>query len=100
MSSASAATRCRNRGRGGLRRRLHHASRFPAHAGADALGTLETVKSVSMGEVRALGAEMVLAKPYHPYRRPGHDPVRKSGGLSEFMRRDGPTLTGPGGFPL
>lgn len=64
------------------------------------VGTLGTVKSVSMDEVRALGAEMVLANTYHLYLRPGHDLVRQLGGLHAFMRWDGPTLTDSGGFQV
>ncbi len=64
------------------------------------VGTLGTVKSVSMEEVRALGAEMVLANTYHLYLRPGHDLVRQLGGLHAFMRWDGPTLTDSGGFQV
>ena len=64
------------------------------------VGTLGTVKSVSMEEVRALGAEMVMANTYHLYLRPGHDLVRQLGGLHAFMRWDGPTLTDSGGFQV
>lgn len=64
------------------------------------VGTLGTVKSVSMDEVRATGAEMVLANTYHLYLRPGHELVRRLGGLHRFMRWDGPILTDSGGYQV
>jgi len=64
------------------------------------VGTLGTVKSVSMDEVRALGAELVLANTYHLYLRPGHELVRRLGGLHAFMRWDGPILTDSGGYQV
>ena len=64
------------------------------------VGTLGTVKSVSMEEVRGTGAGMVLANTYHLYLRPGHELVRQLGGLHAFMRWDGPTLTDSGGFQV
>jgi queuine tRNA-ribosyltransferase len=64
------------------------------------VGTLGTVKSVSMDEVRDAGAGMVLANTYHLYLRPGHQLVRQLGGLHAFMRWDGPILTDSGGFQV
>lgn len=64
------------------------------------VGTLGTVKSVSMDEVRATGAGMVLANTYHLYLRPGHELVRRLGGLHRFMRWDGPILTDSGGYQV
>ena len=64
------------------------------------VGTLGTVKSVSMDEVRDTGAGMVLANTYHLYLRPGHELVRQLGGLHAFMRWDGPILTDSGGYQV
>ena len=64
------------------------------------VGTLGTVKSVSMDEVEALGASMVLGNTYHLYLRPGHQLVRQLGGLHAFMRWDGPILTDSGGYQV
>ncbi|MDZ7780684.1 MAG: tRNA guanosine(34) transglycosylase Tgt [Gemmatimonadota bacterium] len=64
------------------------------------VGTLGTVKSLSMDEVRATGAGIVLANTYHLYLRPGHDLVRQLGGLHRFMRWDGPILTDSGGYQV
>ncbi|MGD2044785.1 MAG: tRNA guanosine(34) transglycosylase Tgt [Gemmatimonadota bacterium] len=64
------------------------------------VGTQGTVKTLTMEEVGALGARMVLANTYHLYLRPGHEIVRELGGLHDFMRWDGPILTDSGGFQV
>ena len=64
------------------------------------VGTLGTVKTLTMEEVAAVGAHMVLANTYHLYLRPGHELVRELGGLHAFMRWDGPILTDSGGFQV
>jgi queuine tRNA-ribosyltransferase len=64
------------------------------------VGTLGTVKGLITEEVRALGAEMVLANTYHLYLRPGHQLVRELGGLHDFMRWDGPILADSGGYQV
>ncbi len=62
------------------------------------VGTRGTVKAMSPDELRAAGAEIVLANTYHLYLRPGHEVVRALGGLHRFMGWDGPILTDSGGF--
>ncbi len=64
------------------------------------VGTAGTVKGLIMEEVEDLGAQMVLANTYHLYLRPGHDLVRRLGGLHAFMRWDGPILTDSGGYQV
>ena len=64
------------------------------------VGTAGTVKGLVMEEVEALRARMVLANTYHLYLRPGHEVVRRLGGIHRFMRWDGPILTDSGGFPV
>jgi queuine tRNA-ribosyltransferase len=64
------------------------------------VGTVGTVKTLTMDEVAGLGARMVLANTYHLYLRPGHELVRELGGLHAFMRWDGPILTDSGGFQV
>jgi len=64
------------------------------------VGTLGTVKALSMEEVEALGARMVLANTYHLYLRPGHELVRSLGGVHEFSRWRGPMLTDSGGYQV
>ncbi len=65
-----------------------------------AVGTLATVKSLDPDELRAAGAQMILANAYHLHLRPGDDVVREMGGLHRFMRWDGPILTDSGGFQV
>ncbi|MCG6989847.1 MAG: tRNA guanosine(34) transglycosylase Tgt [Gemmatimonadetes bacterium] len=64
------------------------------------VGTQGTVKGLSMDEVSAVGARMVLGNTYHLYLRPGHELVRRLGGLHPFMRWDGPILTDSGGYQV
>jgi queuine tRNA-ribosyltransferase len=65
-----------------------------------AVGTLATVKALDPDDLRALGAQMILANAYHLHLRPGDALVRELGGLHEFMRWDGPILTDSGGFQV
>ncbi|MDR1815530.1 MAG: tRNA guanosine(34) transglycosylase Tgt [Clostridiales Family XIII bacterium] len=64
------------------------------------VGTAATVKGVKPEDVRALGAQILLANTYHLYLRPGHETVAKAGGLHRFMHWDGPILTDSGGFQV
>jgi queuine tRNA-ribosyltransferase len=64
------------------------------------VATLGTVKSLSPADIRASGAQMVLANTYHLFLRPGHEAVRELGGLHRFMGWDGPLLTDSGGFQV
>ncbi len=51
-------------------------------------------------QVRALGADIVLANTYHLMLRPGAERVARLGGLHEFMRWPHPILTDSGGFQV
>ena len=64
------------------------------------VGTAGTVKGLIMEEVEELRARMVLANTYHLYLRPGHEMVRRLGGLHAFMRWEGPILTDSGGYQV
>ena len=52
------------------------------------------------GEVRALGAQIVLGNTYHLHFRPGDELIASLGGLHRFMAWDGPILTDSGGFQV
>jgi queuine tRNA-ribosyltransferase len=65
-----------------------------------AVGTLGTVKALDPDDLRAMGAQMILANAYHLHLRPGDDVVRELGGLHRFMGWDGPILTDSGGFQV
>jgi queuine tRNA-ribosyltransferase len=64
------------------------------------VGTAAAVKAVTPAELRALGAEMILANAYHLYLRPGHRLIAELGGLHRFMGWPGPILTDSGGFQV
>jgi queuine tRNA-ribosyltransferase len=64
------------------------------------VGTQGTVKGVEMDQLRATGAEMILANTYHLAVRPGAELVSELGGLHQFMGWDGPILTDSGGFQI
>ena len=64
------------------------------------VATQGTVKSLTPGEVREAGAQIVLANTYHLFLRPGHELIRELGGLHAFMGWDGPILTDSGGFQV
>ncbi|QDU87430.1 Queuine tRNA-ribosyltransferase [Pirellulimonas nuda] len=64
------------------------------------VGTLGTVKGVTIDQLRATGAHMVLGNTYHLALRPGDETVERLGGLHRFMGWDGPILTDSGGFQV
>ncbi len=64
------------------------------------VGTKATVKSLTMEQVKTLGAQIVLSNTYHLYLAPGDELVKAAGGLAKFMNWDGPTFTDSGGFQV
>jgi queuine tRNA-ribosyltransferase len=64
------------------------------------VGTAATVKAMLTSEVRATGADILLANTFHLHLRPGEAIVRRAGGLHRFMNWDGPILTDSGGFQV
>ena len=64
------------------------------------IGTHAAVKALGPDDLRAAGAQIVLANTYHLFLRPGHDLVRELGGLHRFMGWDRPILTDSGGFQV
>jgi queuine tRNA-ribosyltransferase len=64
------------------------------------VGTQATVKSLDPTDIRAVGAQIVLANTYHLMLRPGADLIERFGGVSHFMRWDAPVLTDSGGFQI
>src|ERR1700745_790046 len=49
------------------------------------VGARATVKALTQEALEELGAEIILANTYHLYLRPGHELIRKLGGLHPFM---------------
>jgi queuine tRNA-ribosyltransferase len=64
------------------------------------VGTAATVKTLEPRDLEALGAKIVLANTYHLFLRPGHERIRRLGGLHRFMAWPGPILTDSGGFQV
>jgi len=64
------------------------------------VGTSATVKALRPEDLRAAGAEMILANTYHLMLRPGADLIEELGGLHQFMNWPGPILTDSGGFQV
>ncbi|MFN9972507.1 MAG: tRNA guanosine(34) transglycosylase Tgt, partial [Phycisphaerae bacterium] len=58
------------------------------------------VKGLLPEQLRASGAQMVLANTYHLALRPGSRVVADLGGLHRFMDWNGPILTDSGGFQV
>jgi len=64
------------------------------------VGTAGTVKAVAQDVLESLGAEIILGNTYHLYLRPGHEPIRRMGGLHKFISWPGAMLTDSGGFQV
>ena len=69
------------------------------------VGTAGTVKAVPQDVLEDLGsdnlgAQIILSNTYHLYLRPGHDLVRRLGGLHKFMSWERALLTDSGGFQV
>jgi queuine tRNA-ribosyltransferase len=64
------------------------------------VGTQGTVKAVLPRDLKEMGCQILLGNTYHLYLRPGHELIRKMGGLHKFMGWDGPILTDSGGYQV
>jgi queuine tRNA-ribosyltransferase len=64
------------------------------------VGTAATVKAVPQDVLEKLNAEIILANTYHLYLRPGHELIRRAGGVHRFMSWQRPMLTDSGGFQV
>lgn len=64
------------------------------------VGTAGTVKAVPQDILESLGAEIILGNTYHLYLRPGHEAIRRMGGLHRFISWPGAMLTDSGGFQV
>ncbi|HEV2962914.1 MAG TPA: tRNA guanosine(34) transglycosylase Tgt [Candidatus Angelobacter sp.] len=64
------------------------------------VGTAASVKGVPQDTLEDLGAQIILGNTYHLYLRPGHELIRKLGGLHRFMSWDRALLTDSGGFQV
>ena len=64
------------------------------------VGTAATVKGIKPGDVRRLGADIILGNTYHLMLRPGAERMARLGGLHRFMDWDRPILTDSGGYQV
>ena len=64
------------------------------------VGTAATVKALTQEALEELGASIILANTYHLYLRPGHELIRKLGGLHAFMSWHRAILTDSGGYQV
>ena len=64
------------------------------------VGTQATVKALTQEALEELGAEIILANTYHLYLRPGHELIRRLGGLHPFMSWPRAILTDSGGYQV
>ncbi len=65
------------------------------------VGTQAAVKGVLARDlIGDLDAKIILANTYHLYLRPGHEAIRKLGGLHRFMSWPRAILTDSGGFQV
>ncbi|MGH9740883.1 MAG: tRNA guanosine(34) transglycosylase Tgt [Candidatus Acidiferrum sp.] len=83
--------------RAGVLNTPHEAVRTPFFM---PVGTQATVKGLRNEALEELGAEIILSNTYHLYLRPGHEAVRKLGGLHRFMSWPHAILTDSGGFQV
>jgi queuine tRNA-ribosyltransferase len=64
------------------------------------VGTQASVKALRNEALEELGAQIILGNTYHLYLRPGHELIRRLGGLHEFMSWEGAILTDSGGYQV
>lgn len=64
------------------------------------VGTRGAVKGLSPDQIKATGAQVLLANAYHLHIQPGEKIVKKIGGLHKFSGWSSPILTDSGGFQV
>jgi queuine tRNA-ribosyltransferase len=64
------------------------------------VGTQGTVKAIPQHLLEELDIQILLGNTYHLYLRPGHEAIRRMGGLHRFMSWDRAILTDSGGFQV
>lgn len=64
------------------------------------VGTVGSVKAIAPDDLKAISAPIILGNTYHLFLRPGHELVRRRGGLHNFAAWPGAILTDSGGFQI
>jgi queuine tRNA-ribosyltransferase len=83
--------------RSGVLTLAHGQVRTPAFV---PLATKAVIKTLEVEEAADLGYDMVLGNTFHLFLAPGHELIRRMGGLHRFMRWDRPVITDSGGFQV
>ena len=64
------------------------------------VGTKATVKALGPDDLDMVGTQIVLANTYHLYTSKIYEVIKQAGGLNNFMRWQGITMTDSGGFQV
>lgn len=64
------------------------------------VGTKASVKGVDVHRLKECGAEVMLVNTYHLWLRPGHERIKRLGGIHNFSGWRGPILSDSGGFQV
>ena len=65
-----------------------------------AVGTLGSVRALSVQDLNEIGTQVVISNTYHLHLQPGEELIGQMGGLHRFMGWDGPLMTDSGGFQI
>ncbi|HKO19775.1 MAG TPA: tRNA guanosine(34) transglycosylase Tgt [Acidobacteriaceae bacterium] len=89
-------------GRRGTLRLPHGTVETPVFMPVGTAATVKTVQQETLEQIGSdgAGAQIVLANTYHLYLRPGHELIRRAGGVHRFMSWSRPMLTDSGGFQV
>src|SRR5580693_3402760 len=91
------ATDVASRARAGVLETAHGEIATPAFV---PLATRGSVRTLTAGEVAALGYELVLGNTFHLFLAPGGELIERLGGLHRFMGWGGAIITDSGGFQV
>lgn len=64
------------------------------------VGTKASVKGVDVERLAECGASVMLVNTYHLWLRPGHERIRRVGGIHAFSGWKGPILSDSGGYQV
>lgn len=88
----------RNLARAGVIKTPHGKIETPAFVVVGTKGTVKGIKSDDLHKY--VGNQVTLANTYHLFLQPGHEIIKKAGGLHEFAEWQMPTITDSGGFQV
>ena len=64
------------------------------------VATFGAVRGIAAGDLKDIGAEILLSNTYHLHERPGEETIASLGGLHGFTGWQGPWLTDSGGYQV